>query len=196
MGTSAPAARPLGRTGCRGSEITEVRTQYPRTLTGLGSRRRCVERNTIPLSLRGNLGGARIADTAWMGNSKQFALFYEETTRLAIGAFFDVYNELGGFPEFVLRRGLAVALADAGLVVREEVSLPVWFRGRRLTTFKADLIIDPGVIIEVKTAPELLAVNKAQLMHYLKATGLELGLLFNFGRHPEFARVIQQKRSA
>ncbi|HEY7502310.1 MAG TPA: GxxExxY protein [Vicinamibacterales bacterium] len=128
-----------------------------------------------------------------MKRSTQPTLLYEETTKLAIGAFFDVNNELGGFPEFVLRRGLAVALADAGLTVREEVPLPVWFRGRRLTTFKADLIVDPGVIIEVKTAPELLAVHKAQLMHYLKATRLEIGLLFNFGRKPEFARVIHQR---
>ncbi len=111
---------------------------------------------------------------------------------LAIGTFFDVYNELAGFPEFVLRRGLAVALADAGLVVQQEVALPVWFRGRRLATFRADLIVDPGVLIEVKIAPEILAINKAQVMHYLKATDLEVGLLFNFGRRPEFARVIYQ----
>jgi GxxExxY protein len=119
-------------------------------------------------------------------------LLLEDETRLAIGAYFDVYNELAGYPEFVLRRALAIAMEDVGLKVRQEVALPVWFRGRRIATFRADLIVDPGLIVEVKTAAEIEPFHKAQLLHYLKATNLEVGLLLNFGRRPEFSRVVYE----
>jgi len=122
----------------------------------------------------------------------EHSLIHDETTRKAIGGFYDVYNELSGFPEYVLKRALVIVFKDLGLTVREEVQLPVTFRGHRLVTFRADLIIDPGIIIEVKTAPELAAYQRAQVLHYLKAGGLELGLLFNFGRRPEFARIVYQ----
>ena len=120
-------------------------------------------------------------------------LLLEDVTQVAIGAFFSVYNELSGFPEYVLRRALVIALTDAGLIVREEVSLPVWFRGRLLTTFRADIIVDPGLIIEVKASTEVQPFHKVQLLHYLKASKLEVGLLFNFGRRAEIKRVICQQ---
>jgi GxxExxY protein len=115
-----------------------------------------------------------------------------ELTGIAIGAFFDVYNELAGFPEFVVCRALAITLRDAGLNALEDVRLPVWFRGRRIVTFKADLVVNSRLIIEVKARPTIEPFNKAQLLHYLKATKLEVGLLMNFGRKPEFSRVIYQ----
>jgi GxxExxY protein len=92
----------------------------------------------------------------------------------------------------VLKRALVIALREAGLDVREEVPLPVMFRGHRLATLRADIVIEPGVIVEVKTASELAPYLKAQVLHYLKASGLEVGLLFNFGRRAEFARVVYQ----
>jgi len=103
------------------------------------------------------------------------ALLLKEITGIAIGAFFGTYNELAGFPEFVVCRGTAIALRDAGLIVREEVSLPVWFRGRQIVNFKADMVVDPGLIIEVKATPEIQPFHKTQLKNYLKATGLEVG---------------------
>jgi GxxExxY protein len=127
-----------------------------------------------------------------MESNQHSPLLLNDVTGKVIGAFYDVYNELAGFPEFVLRRGMVIALQDSGLVAREEVELSVWFRGRRITKFRADLIVDPGLIVEVKAAPELQPFHKAQLSHYLKATDLELGLVLNFGRRPEFARVIYQ----
>jgi GxxExxY protein len=120
-------------------------------------------------------------------------LLLEHVTRIIIGVFFDVFNELSGFPEYVLRRALKVALEEAGLTVREEVNLPVWFRGHLLATFRADLIVDPGVIVEVKTSADIQPFHRAQLLHYLKASGLEVGLLLNFGRRPEHARVVYQQ---
>lgn len=126
-------------------------------------------------------------------NVSPHPLLHEDTTAAIIGTFYDVYNELGvGFPEFVVRRAMAVALADAGLVVSEEVALPVWFRGRRLASFRADLVVGPGVIVEVKTRQTVDDFHLAQVLHYLKATDLEVGLLLNFGRRPEFRRVVFQ----
>jgi GxxExxY protein len=116
----------------------------------------------------------------------------KDLTDLVIGTFYDVYNELAGFPEFVLRRGMALALQDTGVSVQEEVSLPVWFRGRRIVTFRADLVVDARLIVEVKARPSLDPFNKAQLMHYLKATHIDVGLLMNFGRTPEFSRVVYE----
>jgi GxxExxY protein len=127
-----------------------------------------------------------------MDSDEKPQLPLQDVTQIAIGCFYGTYNDLSGFPEYVVVQGLAIAFEDAGLNVRREMRIPVWFRGRRLTTFRADLVIDPGVIIEVKCAPSIEAFHKAQLMHYLKATDFEVGLLFNFGRDPQFSRVIYQ----
>jgi GxxExxY protein len=124
--------------------------------------------------------------------SKTSELKHEDITSTVIKAFFDVYNDLAGFPEFVLRRAMAIAIRDAGLPALEEVSLPVWFRGRKIVTFRADLIVASCVIVEVKTRPDLEPFNRAQVLHYLKATDLEVGLLLNFGRSPKFARVVYE----
>ena len=125
-------------------------------------------------------------------NPQQAKLKHEDLTEVVIKAFFDVYNELAGFPEFVLCRAMAIAIRDAALSVDEEVPLPVWFRGHQIVKFKADLIVQSRVIVEVKARPEVDPFNKAQVLHYLKATDLEVGLLLNFGRRPEFSRVIYE----
>ena len=77
--------------------------------------------------------------------------------------------------------------------VDEEKSLPVWFRGRQIVNFRADLVVASVVIVEVKTRPAIDSFNKAQVLHYLKATDLEVGLLLNFGRRPEFHRVVYEQ---
>jgi GxxExxY protein len=116
-----------------------------------------------------------------------------DVTDKVIGAFFATYNELSGFPEFVLRRAMAIAIRDAGLGVDEETPLPVWFRGYQIVKFRADLVVASVVIVEVKARPELDPYHKAQVLHYLKATDLEVGLVLNFGRRPEFARVVYEQ---
>lgn len=119
------------------------------------------------------------------------SLLHGDITEKVIGIFYDVYNELGpGFPEFVFRRAMAIALAAAGFAVREEKSVPVWFRGIPIVTFRLDLVIEPGIVIEVKTSEKIEAYQLAQVRHYLKATEFELGLLLNFGRQPRFQRVV------
>ena len=132
-----------------------------------------------------------------LGMDAKPELQHEDVTGRIINAFFAAYNDLAGFPEFVLRRAMAIAIRDTGLTVDEEKSLPVWFRGRQIVNFRADLVVASAVIVEVKTRPEIDPLNKAQVLHYLKATDLEVGLLLNFGRRPEFHRVVyEQSRKA
>lgn len=118
-------------------------------------------------------------------------------SRTVIGAFYDTYNELGpGFPEFITRRALAVVLREKGLRVEEEASVPVLFHGQHLAMFKLDLLVEKKLIVEVKVSQEIERFHQAQLLHYLKATNLEVGLLVNFGRRPEFKRVVYQTARA
>ena len=88
------------------------------------------------------------------------ALKHSNITAAILKAFFDIFNDLSGFPEFVLRRALATVLRDQHLTVEEEAWLPVWYRGRRIARFRADLIVGGCVIVEVKTRSEIDPLNK------------------------------------
>jgi GxxExxY protein len=108
-----------------------------------------------------------------------------------LGVFYDVYNELGhGFLESVYQRSLVLALEAAGLRVCSRVTIPVWFRGQRVGHFEADVLVEDCVLLELKAARMLDSSHRAQLMNYLRATEIEVGLLLNFGERPEFKRLI------
>jgi GxxExxY protein len=126
-----------------------------------------------------------------MSNEGRIDLLHRETTDKIIGGFYDTYNELGsGFPEFVCVKALAATLQDLGMHAVEEAQLPVYFRGRRIVRFQADLVVDDVVIVEVKITHAFEPFHQAQLLHYLKASGLSVGLLVTFGREPKFKRVV------
>jgi GxxExxY protein len=117
------------------------------------------------------------------------SLKYRELTEIIIGVFYEVYNELGfGFLESVYEDAMVIALEEKGLKVEQQVPIPVWFRGRSLGKFEADLIVERAVIIELKAVSQLIEAHIAQLMHYLRATEIEVGLVMNFGLRPEFKR--------
>lgn len=117
-------------------------------------------------------------------------LKHSDTTEKVIGVFFDVYNELGhGFLESVYQESMAIALADVGLKVEREVLVPVYFRGKSVGDYRADLVVNGVVIVELKTAKALEASHEAQLFHYLRATEVEVGILLNFGPKPQFKRI-------
>jgi GxxExxY protein len=108
-----------------------------------------------------------------------------------LGVFYDVYNELGyGFIESVYHRSLVLALKSVGLDVCSKVPIPVWFRGVRVGRFEADVLVENCVLLELKATRALDWSHRAQLMNYLRATEIEVGLLLNFGERPEFKRVI------
>jgi GxxExxY protein len=120
---------------------------------------------------------------------------YAVLTQQIIGVFFDVYNELGaGFLESVYQKSLALALQSAGLIVHSRIDIPVWFRGHQVGHFEGDLFVEKCVLLELKAVRELDPSHQAQLLNYLRATGIEVGLLLNFGPKPEFRRMVFDSR--
>lgn len=118
-------------------------------------------------------------------------LAHEEITEKVIGIFYDVYNELGhGFLEAVYRESMVVALRQARLNVEKEVLLPVYFRGVTVGEYRADLVVENKVVVELKTARAIDSTHEAQTLHYLKSTDMEIALLFNFGIKAQFRRLI------
>ena len=94
---------------------------------------------------------------------------HDDLTKKIIGIFYDVYNELGyGFLELVYRNAMEIALVEAGLIVRAEVPIPVKFRGKLVGTFRADLIIEGLVLLELKCCEGLIKEHAAQTLHYLR----------------------------
>jgi GxxExxY protein len=128
-----------------------------------------------------------------MNNERRSQLLLADITSKVIRVFYDVYNEMSGFSEVVLRKALAVALIEIGLVAVEEAAVDVMFRGHKLCSFRIDLLVESVLVVEVKVHEKIEPYSKAQVLHYLKATGLEVGLVLNFGRKPEFARVVYQR---
>ncbi|SRR6266496_842524 len=119
------------------------------------------------------------------------ALMHENLTGQIIKAFYNVYNELGyGFLEKVYEKSLALELESIGLRVGRQRPISVFYLGRPVGDYYADLIIGGLVIIELKCAEVLCEAHEAQLLNYLKATNIEVGLLLNFGPKPAFRRKI------
>ena len=118
-------------------------------------------------------------------------LKHSDVTDKIIGVFYDVYNELGyGFLECVYEESLAIALHDAGAAVKRQIPLPVWFRGHEVGEFRADMLVENCVLLELKSARSLDPAHEAQLLHYLKSTEVEVGMLLNFGIRPQFRRLL------
>ena len=118
-------------------------------------------------------------------------LLHWESTRLVIGTFFEVYNELGfGFLESIYHSAMLVALRSRGLSVARDVPIEVFFRNAVIGRFQADLVVEGAVVVELNAARTILPEFEAQLIHYLRATSVEVGLLLNFGRKPEFKRLV------
>ena len=116
---------------------------------------------------------------------------HQELTTKIIGVFYNVYNELGhGFLESVYQKSLHLAFNEAGLTVHAVVDIPVWFRGHQVGRFEADMLIEKCVLLELKAVRALDSSHHAQLLNYLRATEIEVGLLLNFGVKPEFKRLV------
>ena len=120
-------------------------------------------------------------------------LKHREVTEKVIGVFYDVYNELGhGFLESVHEEALGIALVQSGLKVERPVPIAVWFRRRRIGDFRADMLIEGKVLLELKAARTIDQAHERQLLNYLRATDVEVGLLLNFGVRPEFRRLVYE----
>lgn len=118
-------------------------------------------------------------------------LFEEALTRRIIGAFYDVYNALGyGFLESVYANALAVEVASRGLHVVREASAEVCYKGEVVGVFRADLLVESRVVVELKASPKLHPADPMQLLNYLRSTDLEVGLLLHFGPEPTIRRFV------
>ena len=118
-------------------------------------------------------------------------LRHRDLTEKIISVFYSVYNELGhGFLESVYDEAMTIALSDAGMKVERQFPLPVWFRGQKIGDFKADVLVESAVLLELKCVRVFEPVHEAQFLHYLKSTEIEVGLLFNFGPVPQFRRLV------
>ena len=118
-------------------------------------------------------------------------MIHEDLTGEIIGAFYEVYNTLGyGFLEQVYQNALYKELKRIGLECKPQEEINVFYKGEFVGRYVADMLVEDTVIVELKAVKKLLPEHDAQLINYLKATGIEVGLLFNFGKEAEIKRKI------
>jgi GxxExxY protein len=120
---------------------------------------------------------------------------YEEITRKIIGCAFEVIHELGaGFLESVYEKAMMIALVQMGLSCQAQHPINVMFRGKRVGEFFADILVEGKVIVELKAVKSIAPEHEAQIINYLNATGIEVGLLINFGNPKlEYRRFTRNK---
>ena len=120
-------------------------------------------------------------------------LVHEDLTREIISGFYEAYNTLGyGFLESVYARAMAVELTLRGLHVEREVMIDVYYKGHRAGSYRADMVVNQRVVVENKASTYLVKADRDQLLNYLRASRLEVGLLLHFGPRPAFNRVVAQ----
>jgi len=122
-------------------------------------------------------------------------MLHKEITDKIINAYYKVYNTLGyGFLEKVYENALAIELRKSGLKVEQQKNIKVYYETEEVGDYYADLLVEGKVIIELKAAKTIAEDYEAQLVNYLKATTIEVGLLINFGKEPNFKRKIFENR--
>jgi GxxExxY protein len=118
---------------------------------------------------------------------------HSELTREIINAFYQVYNTLGyGFLEKVYQNALAHESTKRGYTVIPNMAIEVYYDGIVAGEYFADLVINNVVILELKAVENITEQHEAQLLNYLKATKIEVGLILNFGPKPQVARKIYE----
>jgi GxxExxY protein len=115
---------------------------------------------------------------------------HSELTDKIIGIFYDVYNELGfGFLESVYESAMALAFTEQGLSFERQVPIPVYFHNQKIGAYDADVLVGGLVLLELKACKGIEPAHEAQLLHYLRSTTIEVGLLLNFGPRPQVRRM-------
>ena len=120
-------------------------------------------------------------------------LLHKQLTEEILSVFYDVYNELGyGFLEKVYQNSLFIELKSRGFKVEAQKQIKVNYKGFEVGEYYADIVVDDLVILELKSAEFLVKEFEAQLINYLRGTNMEVGLLLNFGKKPEFIRKVYE----
>jgi GxxExxY protein len=121
----------------------------------------------------------------------QITLLERESTKVIIGAFYEVYNTLGfGFLEHVYSLAMERELIARGRAVGREVQIPILYKGQFLTNHRADLIVDEKVVVEIKSTEILPASTRRTVVNYLRATSMEVALILHFGPEAKFYRMV------
>ena len=119
---------------------------------------------------------------------------HSEMTEKIIGAAYKVHNTLGsGFLEKVYQNSLVIEIRALGFDVEVEKPVKVYYHGEVVGNYVADIIVDGKVLLEIKAIKELSGIHEAQILNYLKATGIGVGLLINFDRSVNIKRRIMDK---
>jgi GxxExxY protein len=118
-------------------------------------------------------------------------LIPKELIDLILKHFYRIYNDLGyGFLERVYQNALYFALLDEGLKCEAEKPIKVYFDGRVVGDYRADILVEDCVILELKAVDEFNPAFDNQLINYLKATNIEVGYVLNFGKKPKYSRKV------
>lgn len=116
---------------------------------------------------------------------------HQKLTKSLIGIYYDIYNELGyGFLEKVYHNAMLIELKLRGYEFESQKKIEVIYKKEIVGDYIPDIIINNSVIIELKCVEYMVESHEAQLLNYLKATDIEVGLLLNFGKDPQFIRKI------
>ncbi len=116
---------------------------------------------------------------------------YEELTKKIIRCFYNVYDTLGyGFLESVYEKALMVEFENNNIKAETQKEIKVMYKDRIVGDFRADILVEDKVIIELKAVSKLMPIHEVQVVNYLKSTGIKIGLLVNFGEKLEFKRKI------
>ena len=127
------------------------------------------------------------------GGGGGMAYKHSDVTSSVIKAFYDVYNQLGyGFLEKVYENALAHELEKRGFWVDQQMPIEVFYDGITVGQYFADLLVNKVVILELKAAEGIIEQHEAQLLNYLKATNIDVGLLLNFGPKPQVKRKVYE----
>ena len=120
-------------------------------------------------------------------------LLHKDLTDHILKVFYDVYNDLGyGFLEKVYQNSMYIELTERGFYVEAQKQIKVFYKGIGVGDYYADLVVNDTVIIELKAAEFMVKEFEWQLINYLKGTSIEVGLLLNFGKKPEFFRKVYE----
>ena len=118
-------------------------------------------------------------------------MLQKDLTDKVLKAFYRVYNTLGyGFLEKVYERAMWFELRTMGLQCERQKPIEVFYQEQQVGAYFADLVVEDRVIVELKAAEGLVEAHEHQLVNYLKATNIEVGLLLNFGKTPQFKRKV------
>lgn len=118
-------------------------------------------------------------------------ILHKSVTDKILRAFYNVYSELGyGFAEKCYENAMIHELNLMGVTCEKQLPIKVLYKGKIVGEYFADIVVNEVVIIELKAATSLISEHEVQLLNYLKATNIEIGLLLNFGDRPCFKRLI------